>query len=135
MEEYNNFANVQNSLVVNTTVADWEFINTHPQIYGNASNWLASDPNTFGNVHYQIEYTANGVIKIPDGKEPFRANPAFVGCIYDTVHDVFYAQQPYPSWTLNTTTWLWEAPIKMPEDGSSYVWDEPSLTWRKIVSE
>jgi hypothetical protein len=30
------------------------------------------------------------------------------------VYDVFYPQQPYASWTLNTTTWKWEAPVAYP---------------------
>lgn len=130
--EYNNFANVQNSIVVNITVAEWGFINTHPEIYGNSSNWFASDANTYGNVHFTIEDTSEGPIRVPDGKEPFRGNYAFVGCIYDTVNDVFYAQQPYPSWTLNHTTWLWEAPVKMPVDGSLYYWNEQALNWIKV---
>ena len=36
----------------------------------------------------------------------------------------FYSQQPYASWTLNTTTYLWEPPITYPTDGKSYDWNE-----------
>ena len=43
---------------------------------------------------------------------------------------------PYPSWTLNTLTVQWEAPVVKPElteeevlAGSSYVWDEETLDW------
>ena len=126
-----NFANVQNLIVVNTTIAEWEFIESHPEIYGNSTNWIETDANTYGNIHYTIEFTSNGKIMTPDGGEPFRGNYGIVGYIFDTENDVFYAQQPYPSWTLNTTTWLWEAPVPMPTDGN-YIWNEPSLNWTKI---
>jgi hypothetical protein len=37
---------------------------------------------------------------IPDSGQALRANYAGVGGNYDSVHDVFYAPQPFPSWTL-----------------------------------
>jgi hypothetical protein len=47
---------------------------------------------------------------------------------------VFYAPQPYGSWTLNQTTWLWDAPVAYPADGQLYVWDEATVNW-KLVTE
>ena len=45
--------------------------------------------------------------------------------------DIFISQQPYASWTINTTAAQWEAPITQPtltDDqiaaGSYYTWDE-----------
>ena len=58
---------------------------------------------------------------------------AGIGDTYDPIAKVFYSPQPYPSWILNTETWLWEAPIPMPTDGA-YKWDEFSLTWQKVES-
>ena len=129
--EYGNYANVQNSIVIGTLVADQNYINNSKYI-GDSNNWIATDANTFGNIHYTITVTSNSVIKTPDGGTPFRGNYAYPGYTYDTVNDVFYAPQPYPSWILNTTTWLWEAPISKPTDGL-YVWDEPTISWLKIT--
>ena len=63
----------------------------------------------------------------------FRLNFASTGYTYDEENDVFYAPQPYPSWTLNNTTWLWEAPTPMPTDGKFYIWDETILNWKEIT--
>lgn len=59
-----------------------------------------------------------------DGGTPFRGNYAGIGDTYDADNDVFYAPQPFSSWTLNESTWVWEAPITKPDDGNSYLWDE-----------
>jgi len=42
---------------------------------------------------------------------------------------------------LNETTFLWEAPVAMPEDAGTgeppimYQWDEESLNWVKVEAE
>jgi len=61
--------------------------------------------------------------------DTFRKNYAGVGHTYDTDRDAFYTPQPYPSWTLNEDTCLWEAPTPYPEEGQHYTWDEETLTW------
>ena len=43
---------------------------------------------------------------------------------YDSTADAFYDLQPFSSWTLNTTTYLWEAPIAYPDDDNHYTWNE-----------
>lgn len=52
---------------------------------------------------------------------------------YDEQNDVFYSQQPFNSWTLNTTTWEWEPPTEYPDDYDdnpfSYNWNESTQTW------
>ncbi len=67
--------------------------------------------NTIGNAHN-------------DGGTAFRGNYAGLGYTYDSSNDVFYTTQPHASWTLNTSTWLWEAPLAYPDDGELYIWDE-----------
>lgn len=64
---------------------------------------------------------------------PFRKNYAGIGYIYDSVRDAFYAPQPYPSWTLNEETCLWEAPTPRPTDDKPYTWDEETLSWQEIT--
>ena len=65
---------------------------------------------------------------------------AGIGSKYDSTNDVFRSVQPYSSWTLNTSTWAWDAPVALPDDAGvddvdnpteyvSYDWDEGSTTW------
>jgi len=58
----------------------------------------------------------------------FRKHYPSVGHNYDPVRDYFYRDQPYPSWTLNTETAEWEAPIERPDD-RPYDWDESTRSW------
>ena len=59
-----------------------------------------------------------------DGGTAFRGNYAGVGYIYDASNDVFYSPQPFPSWTLDTNTWSWKAPLQQTEEELGYYWDE-----------
>jgi len=59
-----------------------------------------------------------------------RANYTGIGYKYDPDFDVFIPPQPYPSWKLNYTTFLWEAPIPMPENTEEYFWK-----WSEINKE
>jgi hypothetical protein len=61
----------------------------------------------------------------------FRANYAGIGYTYDETADVFYAPQPFPSWTLDDA-WNWQPPVPYPDDGGQYVWDEDSLSWVEL---
>lgn len=77
---------------------------------------LRTSYNTFGN-----EHAAGGA--------PFRGNYAGVGFYYDSERDAFIPPRPFPSWTLNETTYLWEAPVAMPDDGQWYYWNEDTTNW------
>jgi hypothetical protein len=111
------FAKVLGNKVVDIIVAEPEFFNTF--IDSSAGEWIQTSYNTYGNQH-------------PEGR-PLRGNYAGLGFIYDREKDVFYAPQPYPSWTLNQSTWLWESPTPMPQDGKQYRWDESTTGWVEIV--
>ena len=101
-------------------------------LFGDASLWWQTSYNTRGNVHY-------GQDGQPDGGVALRANYAGIGYTLDTtvvqdgVTGVFYAPQPYPSWTLNTQTYEWQAPVPYPTDGKNYVWDESTLSWVAVA--
>ena len=56
-----------------------------------------------------------------------RKNYAGKGHIYDPVRDAFYVEKPYPSWTLNEETCIWEPPTPKPE--GIYYWNEATLEW------
>jgi hypothetical protein len=58
-----------------------------------------------------------------------RKNFAGVGYKYDAARDAFIPPQPFPSWVLNESTCLWDAPTPYPTDGQRYQWDEPTTSW------
>lgn len=113
------YAKVVNGIVTDVIVADEEFINTG--YVGDPTLWIQTSYNTYGGVHSK-------------GGVPLRKNFAAVGYVYDDVADAFYSQQPYPSWSLNKESFLWEPPVEYPSDRNfAYTWDETSLTWLKII--
>ena len=61
----------------------------------------------------------------------FRKNYAGIGYTFDGVG--FAPPQPFLSWTLNTSSYLWEAPIPMPEDSKAYNWNEKDQLWVELV--
>ena len=110
------FAKVTDGKVVQVIVAEQEFFDTF--VDSSPGAWLQTSYNTHGNQH-------------PEGR-PLRGNYAGIGYNYDATNDVFYAPQPDPSWILNNTTWLWEAPVAMPTDGKMYKWNESTTSWVEI---
>lgn len=110
------FAKVENGLVQQVIVADTEEW-CEENLGG---TWIQTSYNTHGNIHYD----ANGQ---PDNGVALRKNYAGIGYHYDGIG--FYAPQPYPSWTLNDETYIWEAPIPKPNDGKVYEWDEDNQEW------
>jgi hypothetical protein len=113
------FAKILNDTVTQVIVAEPEFFETF--VDSTPGEWIQTSYNTRGGIHY-------GADGLPDGGTPLRGNFASIGFTYDAQHDVFYAPQPYPSWTLNTETYLWEAPVQRPTDGD-YMWDEDNIQW------
>jgi hypothetical protein len=108
------YAKVLNGTVTNIIVADEDFfenfVDTSP------GTWIQTSYNTRNNTHVL-------------GGTPRRGNYAGIGFTYDFQNDVFYAPKPYPSWTLDKSTWSWTAPTAHPDDGKLYKWDEASLSW------
>ena len=111
------FAKVTDGKVVQVIVAEQEFFDTF--VDTSPGTWLQTSYNTHGNQH-------------PEGR-PLRGNYAGIGYTYDSVNDVFYAPQPFPSWILNNTTWLWEAPVAMPTDNKLYKWNESITNWEEAT--
>lgn len=110
------YAKVVDGKVTQVIVAEADFFNSF--VDSSPGVWIQTSYNTFGNQH-------------PEGR-PLRGNYAGVGFVYDHTNDVFYAPQPYPSWNLNSATWLWEPPIPRPLDGQRYVWDEETKVWIEV---
>ena len=103
------FAKVKDGKVIKVIVAEQEFIDSY--IDNIPGQWIQTSYNTRGGVHLL-------------GGTPLRKNYAGIGFIYDKQKDAFYEPQPYPSWTLNEDTCIWEAPVAYPTDGQVYKWNE-----------
>ena len=116
------FAKVCDGKVIQVIVAEPEFFNTF--VDSSPGEWIQTSYNTRGGLHY-------GQDGQPDGGVALRGNYAGIGHVYDRVNDVFYAPQPFPSWTLNETTWIWEAPIPNPDPNNNkhYTWNEETKNW------
>jgi len=111
------FAKVLDGKVTQVIVAEPEFFENF--VDSSPGAWIQTSYNTRGNQH-------------PNGT-PLRGNYAGVGFTYDAQNDVFYAPQPFASWTLNQSTWLWEAPVAMPTDDKIYRWDEATTSWKETA--
>lgn len=48
------------------------------------------------------------------------------------INGVFIPPKPFPSFVLNDRN-EWEPPIKHPEDGKAYRWDETQVAWVEIL--
>ena len=104
------YAKVLDGKVTNVIVAEAEFFDTF--IDDSPGDWIQTSYNTYGNQHRL-------------GGTPLRKNYASVGDTYDSTKDAFYKPQPYASWTLNSTSFIWEAPITYTSDTTrAYYWDE-----------
>ena len=104
-----NFAKIDNTnTVTQVIVAEQDFINSGA--VGDSFLWI------------QTSYNGN-----------FRKNYAGVGDTYDAARDAFIESQPYPSWTLNEDTCIWEPPTTRPDDGGVYNWNEDTTAWVEVT--
>ena len=107
------YAKIENGIVTQVIVADnkeWCEKNL-------GGTWVQTSYNTMGGVHLN-----NG--------SPLHKNYAGIGYTFDGTG--FAAPQPYPSWTLNQTTWTWEAPTPYPTDDKKYRWNESTTSWVEV---
>ena len=106
--------------VIAVIVADQDFIDTlayKPP----GHEWVKTSINT-----YRGQYT-DPVTGQTNTQLAVRGNYAGRGMRYDRTVDAFVAPKPYPSWTLDMTTYDWVAPIPKPD--GDYVWNERTLKW------
>ena len=115
------YAKVTDGIVQKVIVAEAEFFDTF--VDDSPGEWVQTSYNTRGNVHYAPDSWD------PDGGTALRKNYAGIGHHYDGVG--FYQPQPFPSWTLNSNTYLWDPPTAMPGDGKMYIWNETDKKWEE----
>jgi hypothetical protein len=127
------FAKVENNIVVNVIVAEQDFIDSLPD----SNQWIKTSYNMRGGVYYDSSTNspAEDQSVIQGDSARMRKNYAGIGYTYDESRDAFIPPQPYPSWTLNEETCLWDSPVPYPTDGERYNWNEENQTWDLIPSE
>lgn len=127
------FAKVQNGVVTRVVVAEKEFFDTF--VDDSPGEWVKTSYNMRGGVYYDSAtkqpVADQSVITGDEARE--RKNHAGKGYHYDGTG--FYPPQPYDSWTLNTTSYLWEPPVNYPEDGNIYNWNEQTTSWDQVTEE
>ena len=108
--------------------------------------WKKTSYNTYKGVHYTeqnnddgtFEYVASG-----DQSKAFRANYGSIGFTYDQDLDIFKeSSKPFSSWSLNSTTGYYEAPVTEPTEAQKryegtppnakqyiVIWDDSNSRW------
>lgn len=117
------YAKVRDGIVIQVIVAEAEFFDTF--VDDSAGEWIQTSYNTRGGKHYDQDGNEDDGVAL-------RKNFASFGFTYDKERDAFYPPTPFPSWTLNEDTCLWEAPVAKPDDGQLYIWNESTTNWTLV---
>ena len=122
------YAKVLNGKVINCIVAEQEFMDGF--LDSTPGEWIQTSYNTRGGVHYE----SDGITPSEDQSKALRKNFGSTDKIYDSEADAFHQPQPYPSWTLNSTTFIWEPPVEEPtaDENTEYVWNEEDQSWDAV---
>ncbi len=123
------FAKVVSGKVTKVIVAEASFFDNF--VDSSPGSWIQTSYNTRGGIHYE----ANTNNASEDQSKALRGNYAGIGYTYDSTLDAFYSPQPFPSWNLDTGSYLWEAPVAYPTGDAtgsysgSYEWNEDTTNW------
>ena len=127
------YAKIENGVVTRVIVAEAEFFNTY--VDDTPGEWIKTSYNMKAGVYYDPETNQpaedQSVIEGDEARQ--RKNYAGIGYSYDQTRDAFIPPKPFPSWTLNETTCLWDAPVAYPDDGNRYIWNEETTSWDEIT--
>ena len=63
----------------------------------------------------------------------FRKQYAGKGYTYNSSKNIFIADKPYASWTLDSND-DWQAPTDKPNDGKLYYWNETDRKWEDTAN-
>ena len=103
-----------NELLVDGAENEQKGIDFLNNIHNTSDFWVQTSYNTHGGIH-----------KL--GGVPFRKNYSGKGYKYDKTRDAFIPPSPFPSWTLDEATCLWESPTPKPD--GYYSWNESTQSW------
>ena len=119
------FAKIEDNIVTSVIVAEADHIVTLE------GTWVKTSYNMNGGIYYDPETNVavedQSVINGDEARE--RKNYAGIGHYYDGVG--FRTLQPFNSWTLNTSSYLWGPPVAHPDEGKEYTWNEENLAWEE----
>ena len=119
----------ENNIVIFVTVGSEADDGKEDELFARTGDvYRQTSYNTRGGVYYTPNTNEPG----PDQTKAFRKNYAGLGYTYDATRDAFIPPQPFPSWVLDESSCLWEAPVPYPTDGKRYVWDEDTTSWMEI---
>jgi hypothetical protein len=119
-----------NNVVTDVLVIDQAEIDTGN--WGDPATFVQTSYNTHGGVYYIPN--SNPLTPSPDQSKALRKNYAGIGYVYlvdGPDGEGFVPLKPYPSWVMNSFSYLWEPPVPMPIPNSPpyYSWDEETLSW------
>jgi hypothetical protein len=102
------------------------------QIHGwPAAMWIKTSYNTRGGKYYNADGT-----EADDQSKALRGNYAGIGYTWDEDNEIFWPKQPHASWSKNTTTAAWDAPITYPsvkDDGADPVVWNYNISWNETL--
>jgi hypothetical protein len=118
----------ENNIVQRVLVIDQAEIDTGN--WGEPASFVQTSYNTRGGVYY----TPNTNTPDPDQSKALHKNFAGIGYAWlsnGPEGGGFTPPKPYPSWVLNSFSYLWDAPVPMPVPNNppEYAWDEATLSW------
>ena len=93
-----------------------------------AAMWIQTSYNTRGNKYYDADGSEG------DQSKKFRGNYAGIGFTWDEDNQLFFPPQPHASWSKNTSTAIWNAPITAPnvlDDGQDPVVFSYEIYWNE----
>ena len=127
------YAKVTDGIVTRVLVAEAEFFDTY--VDDTPGEWIKTSYNMRGGKYHDPETNQpaedQSVIEGDEARQ--RKNYAGIGYSYDDTRDAFIPPKPYPSWVLNETTCLWDAPVAYPDDGNMYQWNEETQSWDQVT--
>jgi hypothetical protein len=114
------FAKLEENNVVTEVVVIDNINNMTPQGIETESVGVAYLQKLFGENTRWIQTSYNAT---------FRRKFAGVGDTYDEENDRFVWVKPYPSWSFDEEAYMWRPPVRFPQDGKDYLWNENLLQW------
>lgn len=124
------YAKVRNGAVVDVIVASSDFFNNF--VDDSPGQWVKTSYNTRRGKHYDPSTGEESA----DQSKALRKNYAGIGFLYDGVG--FYPPKPFDSWTFDSATYTWEAPVEFPgnldpTDTKKYEWNEADQRWDEVT--